>query len=168
MSQFSRHPLASPLVALVAVFAAFAPGAQAEAQELKERIAIAMELITAGAREVLEEELILTDNENEAFWPLYDEYAAKRREIGQRYVRLIGAYLDRYQAGSLTDDDADLILDVYFDIEMDTLQLQQRYVRRFRKIMPGIKVARFFQLESKIRAEVDQALALAIPLADPR
>ena len=83
-------------------------------------------------------------------------------------MRLIGAYLDRHQAGSLTDDDADLILDVYFDIEMDTLQLRQRYVRRFRKIMPGIKVARFFQLESKIRAEVDQALALAIPLADPR
>ncbi|MEO1201579.1 MAG: hypothetical protein AAFX10_02650 [Pseudomonadota bacterium] len=168
MSQSTRRPLASPLVALVAVLAALAPGAPAEAQELKERIAIAMEMITAGAREILEEEMILTDKQKEAFWPLYDEYAAKRREIGQRYVRLIGAYLDRYQAGSLTDDDADLILDVYFDIEMDTLQLQQRYVRRFRKIMPGIKVARFFQLESKIRAEVDQALALAIPLADPR
>ena len=31
-----------------------------------------------------------------------------------------------------------------------------------------IKVTRFFQLENKIRAEVDRALALAIPLADPR
>jgi hypothetical protein len=168
MSQSARSLFVSPLVALVAVLVAMAPCTPVEAQELKERIAIAMDLITAGAREVLEKEMILTEKQAAEFWPLYDNYAAERREIGQRYVRLIGAYLDRYQAGSLTDDDADLILDVYFDIEMDTLQLQQRYVRRFRKIMPGIKVARFFQLESKIRAEVDQALALAIPLADPR
>ena len=168
MSQSARLPFVSFAAAVGAFLLLTVPAAPAESQELKERIEIAMELITAGAREVLEEEMILSEKEAAAFWPLYDEYAAKRREIGQRYVRLIGAYLDRYQAGSLTDEDADLILDVYFDIEMDTLQLRQRYVRRFRKIIPGIKVARFFQLESKIRAEVDQALALAIPLADPR
>jgi hypothetical protein len=51
---------------------------------------------------------------------------------------------------------------------MDALQVRQRYVRHFRKIIPGIKLLRFYQLENKIRAEVDAALALAIPLADPR
>ncbi len=163
MSQSTRFSFVAAVVATICIAVP-----AAHAQELKERIAIAMDLITAGSREVLEEELILTEKEETQFWPLYDKYAAERREIGQRYVRLIGAYLDRYQAGSLTDNDADLILDAYFDIEMDTLQVRQRYVRRFRRIMPGIKVARFFQLESKIRAEVDQALAVAIPLADPR
>ena len=112
--------------------------------------------------------MILSDAEAAAFWPLYDKYDAERREIGTRYVRLVAAYLDRYSAGSLTNEDADLILDAYFDIEMDTLQLRQRYVRRFRRIMPGIKVVRFFQIENQIRAEVDSALAMAIPLADPR
>ena len=160
------------LVVFLAVLAtglACLPAAPAVAQsELKERIASALELISAGAREVLEEDLIMTQAEAAQFWPLYDKYAAERRQIGERYVRLVGAYLDRYSAGTLTNEDADIILDAYFDIEMDTLQLRQRYVRRFRKFLPGIKVARFFQLENQIRAEVDRALALAIPLADPR
>ena len=155
--------------ALLVAGSMFTPAQPAHAQQdLKTRIETALELINKGSREVLDEELMLTDSEKAAFWPLYDKYVAERRVIGERYVRLIGAYLDRYTAGSLTNDDADIILDAFFDIEMDTLQLRQRYVRRFRKILPGIKVARFFQLESKIRAEVDRALALAIPLADPR
>ena len=169
MSQSIRNPILAAVFMLLLPALLLLPGDAVHAQQdLKGRIATALELVRGGMRDVLEEEMILTDKERAAFWPIYDKYDAERREIGVRYVRLVGAYLDRYAAGALTDEDADLILDAYFDLEMDTLQLRQRYVRRFRRIMPGIKVARFFQLENQIRAEVDQALAMAIPLADPR
>ena len=167
MSHFKRFARLATLLAILVTGFAWTPAAFAQ-EELKERIAAALGLISDGAREVLEAEMILTDEQAEQFWPLYDEYAAEKRELGERYVRLVGAYLDRYQAGSLTDNDADIILDAFFDIETDTLQLRQKYARKFRRFLPGIKVTRFFQLENKIRAEVDRALALAIPLADPR
>jgi len=169
MSQSARNPFLAAVSTLLLSGLILLPAHSADAQQdLKENIATALELVRGGMRDVLEEEMMLTDEEWAAFWPVYDKYDAERREIGVRYVRLVGAYLDRYSAGTLTNEDADLILDVYFDIEMDTLQLRQRYVRRFRRIMPGIKVARFFQLENQVRAEVDSALAMAIPLADPR
>ena len=168
------HPVRRLAIALTAaallpfIAAAGASKATAQVAPLDERIAQAQSLIRAGTRQVLEEELLLTDDEKADFWTLYDEYDAEREKIGERYIKLVGAYMRRYEAGTLTDDDADVLLDAYFDIEMDTLQLEQRYLRKFRKIMPGIKVARFYQLENKIRVEVDAALALAIPLADPR
>jgi hypothetical protein len=81
---------------------------------------------------------------------------------------LVGAFAERYETGTLTDDDANELLDLSFDIQSDTIELKKRYVARFREVLPGIKVARFYQLENKIQAEVDAALALAIPLADPR
>lgn len=167
MSQTKCFARMTTLLAILCAGLAWMPAAHAQ-EELKLRIAAALELISDGAREILEEEMILTEGQAAEFWPLYEEYAAEKRELGERYVRLVGAYLDRYQAGSLTDNDADIILDAFFDIEADTLQLRQKYARKFRRFLPGIKVARFFQLENKIRAEVDRGLALAIPLADPR
>ena len=169
MSHLKRTVRRTTLLALFLAGSAVLVATPVHAQaELKERIAAAMVMIGDGAREVLEEELMLSDEQAAEFWPLYDQYASERREIGERYVRLVGAYLDRYQAGTLTDNDADIILNAFLSIEQDTLDLRKNYVDRFREILPGILVARFFQLENKVRAEVDRALALAIPLADPR
>jgi hypothetical protein len=37
----------------------------------------------------------------------------------------------------------------------------------FKKSLPALKVARFYQLENKIEAEIDAQLALAVPLIEP-
>ena len=111
---------------------------------------------------------MLNEEEWAAFWPLYDKFRAEMLKIEEQYIDLVSEFVDRYQAGELTDEGADRLLDAYHDIQMDALQVRQRYVRHFRKIISGIKLMRFYQLENKVRAEVDAALALAIPLADPR
>ena len=77
-------------------------------------------------------------------------------------------FVDRYQAGELDDESADRLLDESLRIQMNVMEVRRDYVPRFREILSGVKVVRFYQLESKVRAEVDAALALAIPLADPR
>ena len=77
-------------------------------------------------------------------------------------------FVDRYQAGELDDESADRLLDESLRIQMNVMEVRRDYVPRFREILSGVKVVHFYQLESKVRAEVDAALALAIPLADPR
>ena len=59
-------------------------------------------------------------------------------------------------------------MSVYFDVELAKLDKRRSYVPRFGEAMSDVKVMRFFQLENKVQAEVNAALALAIPLADPR
>ena len=59
-------------------------------------------------------------------------------------------------------------MNTYFEVQQAILNKRQDYMKRFGKVMSGIKVMRFFQLENKVQAEVNAALAVTIPLADPR
>jgi hypothetical protein len=165
MSQVNYRSLAAVLVLCVAMMLTTSVEAQ---QSFRASIVQAQKQIRSGTRQVLEEELMLNEEEQAAFWPLYDKFRAEMLMIENEYIDLVSEFVDRYQAGELTDEDADRLLDAYHDIQMDALQVRQRYVRHFRKIISGIKLLRFYQLENKIRAEVDAAFAIAIPLADPR
>ena len=51
-------------------------------------------------------------------------------------------------------------------VHLGLLKVQQQYVRKFRKILPIRKAARFFQLENKIDAEIDAELAMTVPLIE--
>jgi hypothetical protein len=53
-------------------------------------------------------------------------------------------------------------------VQQALLRKRHEYVKKFGKIMGNIKAMRFFQLENKVQAEVNAALAVTIPLADPR
>ncbi len=72
-----------------------------------------------------------------------------------------------YHNQKLTNEYADILISDYFDIKSDLLRIQKKYVRRYRKILPSVKVARFYQLENKMNADIDAELALAFPLLDP-
>ena len=133
----------------------------------RDSIVQAQQLVRSGTRRILVDELMLDDTEKAVFWPLYDEYEGEMLKIGEQYIALVSEFVDRYHAVELSDEDADRLLDAFFDIQMKISKLRQRYLRDFRKILSGVKVMRFYQLENKVRAEVDAAMALAIPLADP-
>ena len=89
------------------------------------------------------------------------------RVVQDRYVQLVADYVGKYYDYKLTDADAKQILSDYFVIKEDLRNIQKSYVSKFDKIMSSINVMRFYQLENKISAEIDAALAIVIPLADP-
>ena len=124
-------------------------------------------LIQAGRKEVIREELRLSEEEAAAFWPLYEEYRRDVLVIQDRHAALITDYVNRYHEANLTDRYADNLIDNYFDIKGDLLRTQERYVRQFRRILPPLKVALFYQLENKLNAAIESQLALVIPLVDP-
>jgi hypothetical protein len=96
----------------------------ASAQESTSDIAANQEL--ANARQMVQEaressireELRLTADEADGFWPLYEKYRAEIRPIQDRYVALVAEYLQHYEAGSLTDENAEEMLDAYFDVKI--------------------------------------------------
>src|SRR4029434_6258191 len=65
---------------------------------------------------------------------------------------------------SMTDSQADKLMSNYMDFQKDKLNLEKDYVKKFKKILPTRKVARYFQLEHKLDAVIDYDLARAIPL----
>ena len=165
MRQANFRSISVTVVLCIAMMLATNVSAQ---QTFRDSIEQAQTLIRSGVRQILRDELLLSEEEGDAFWPLYDEYSEELAEVSEAYISVVSEFVERYQAADLSDEDANRLLDQSLEIQMTVLKIRQRYLPRFREIMSGVKVARFYQLENKVRAEVDAALALAIPLADPR
>ncbi len=126
----------------------------------------ARSMLQEGREAIIREDLRMTADEEAAFWPLYEDYRSDVMPIQDRYVALVADYMRQYESGEVTDEDADEMLDSYFDIKSDLLRARKKYIRRFRKIMPMLKVARFYQLENKMNATIDAELALLVPLVE--
>ncbi len=124
-------------------------------------------LIREHREKIIHSELHFTEKEAKEFWPVYETYRQKNNVIMDRYANLIAEYMRRYDDADLSNEYADQMIDTYFEIQNDLLQLQEKFLPEFRAILPALKVARFYQLENKINADIDAQLALIVPLVDP-
>ena len=124
----------------------------------------ARKLMRTERRLVHATELDLTSEESKAFWPIYMEYAAERRTVGDRKVSLIAEYGENFE--NISDEFANRALAEALDIESDSLKIQKKYLKDFKRALPISKVVRFYQIESKLDAVVDFQLASQIPLME--
>ena len=167
------RPMNMPIIRahlLVLVFLATASSFAQPAEEsiLEDQLlANAREVLQAGRKEIIADELRLTDTEAAAFWPVYDAYHADVMAVRDEQADTIGRYLKTYRAGGVTDAYAEELLGDGLSIKNELLKVQKRYLKKFRKALPIRKVVRFYQLESKMDAEIDAQLAIVIPLMDP-
>ena len=72
----------------------------------------------------------------------------------------------RYNAGNFTDEKAASMLQELVDVQQKEGGLQAVYLPKLNKVLPPVKVARYFQIENKIRAGAKYELAQMIPLAE--
>jgi len=161
MTLFFRRGFIAALALLVLTLGSssvIADGVDAEA------LAEARALLKAGREELVRDELYLTESESAAFWPVYEQYRDEVDTVRDRQAKIISIYVEAYWAANLGDELAEKILEVHFLIENDLLAIEKKYVRRFRKTIATAKVTRFYQLENKLDAEIDVALAQLIPL----
>jgi hypothetical protein len=124
----------------------------------------ARKLMSTERRLVHATELELTREESKAFWPIYMEYTADIRAVGDRKVSLIAEYGKNFD--SITDEFAERALKESFDIDSEFLKIQKKYLKDFKRALPITKVVRFYQIESKLDAVVNFQLASQIPLME--
>jgi hypothetical protein len=58
---------------------------------------------------------------------------------------------------------SDLAMEV-FDLEEKGTDLKRKYFKRFAKVIPPLKAARFFQIENQINMAIDLQVASSLPL----
>lgn len=126
----------------------------------------AARLISDGTRELIETEIQMTDAERERFWQVYEVFDQEMDLLGAQYVRLLETYFDRYLRGALTDAEANRLIDEYLALQIGMLRVRQKYLPEFRKVIGGIRTTQLYQLQNKVKAEVDAALAEVVPLAE--
>ena len=109
--------------------------------------------------------MALTDAESKAFWPIYDAYQAELHKINEQLGTIIADYARMHNAGKLTDARARALMDRYLGAEEAEVRLKRTFAKRLDKVLPGVKVTRYLQIENKIRAIVKYELAGEVPLA---
>jgi len=125
---------------------------------------ILREKIKADKKVVVAANMQLTDAEAKNFWPIYDAYQKDLQGINQRTGELVTSYAEAYNKGPVTDGTAKKLLTEIIAIETAEVKLKETYVPRLEKAIPEMKVARYIQIESKIRAIIKYELASQIPL----
>lgn len=104
----------------------------------------------------------LTESEAKNFWPVYDAYQVELGKLREREIKLIEEFATKYEA--MSDNAAKKLLDDAMSIDSDHQKLRQSYLSKFRGVVSDKKVARYYQLESKIDAVLEFEMARRIPL----
>jgi len=123
---------------------------------------IVIEKIHADKKLLVAENMQLTEAEAKSFWPVYKQYQDELFLLRSRTVKLINDYADAY--ATMTNNTAKKLLDEYMTLESLGPKLRKAYLPKFRKALPEVKVARYYQIENKIQAALFYELAANIPL----
>jgi len=122
--------------------------------------------LQADRQAVVAANLPMTETESAAFWPLYREYRAEMALVGDQLQKMIVDYANSYNNASMTDEQGMAVTKDYLKLKKSQLDIRQKYVSKFGKIISGKSVMRFYQIENKLDVIVDAGLASEIPLVE--
>jgi hypothetical protein len=154
--------LAAALVAGIWALGGLAASAQ---DKPADNMQILREKIRADKKLLVAANMQLTETEAKAFWPVYDQYQQELFLLRSRTAKLIKDYAEAYE--KMSGAKAKKLMDESMSIEVLGPKLRQAYLPKFRKVLPEIKVVRYYQIESKINAALNYDLAAEIPLIKP-
>ena len=150
------------IFATIAIVMLFGVGLAFSQEKASDNMQVVIEKIRADKKLLVAENMQLTDAEAKAFWPVYKQYQDELFLLRTRTVKLIKDYADAYE--TMNNNTAKKLLNEYMSIESLGPKLRQAYLPKFRKALPEVKVARYFQIENKIQAALFYELAANIPL----
>lgn len=127
-------------------------------------IAISQALINDKRNTALAFNMSFTDEERDAFWPLYRQYRDAMSNVGNRKLDVIIDYAEHFE--NMSQEKAQELLDRHMIYEEQALKVKQLYIEKFRRILPNTKVTRLFQLENRMDAAIGLKLSEGIPLME--
>jgi hypothetical protein len=142
---------------MAAVPALAEPVSDSNMEILKEKLKADKKLLIASNMD-------LTDAEAKQFWPLYDAYQKDLEAINKQLGQTIKDYADAFNKGTIPNDTAKKLLNDALSVEEQEVKLKRSNAEKLGKVLPATKVARYIQLETKIRSLIKFEMAQQIPL----
>lgn len=127
---------------------------------------IMLEKVRADKKLLVANNMKLTEEEAKGFWPVYEAYQKDLQQLNGRFEKMLKAYADAYNKGPVPNETAKQLLDEALAIDDAELQQKRSYVPKLEKVIPISKVARYLQIEHKVRTAVKYDLARRIPLVE--
>jgi Spy/CpxP family protein refolding chaperone len=118
--------------------------------------------IRSQKKQLVAQNLKLTDTEATKFWPIYDQYTAELVKINDKKYKAIQDYAQKF--GSLSDADAQNLAKQPLEVDAAAAQLRLKYLPIFAQAVGGRKAATFSQIDRRLSMMIDLQLASQLPL----
>ena len=159
-----KKGLKTGMVMIMAVALVGLAAAVAAQDKPADNMQILREKIKADKKLLVATNMELTESEAKEFWPLYEQYQQQLAVFNERIAKLIENYASAYRTHSLTDEGAKGLIAEFVALEKGEAAVKGYLVPKLNQVLPARKVARYLQVENKIRAAVKMGLADEIPL----
>jgi len=112
--------------------------------------------------EIIEDNLVLTDEQAEIFLPMLDEYLADQGKVADMRMKNTQEYMMNYY--DLDDATAKNLLNKAVEIEQERMNIRREYMDKMLEKLPPKVVGKFFQLDARIFALIDLVRMSSIPM----
>ena len=119
--------------------------------------------IRSAKKQIIAEDMKLTDAQAEKFWPVYDAYTQETTKLGDASYALVKEYAQNYEDHDGRSSGKPRRTK-WQRIDVQTATLRQDWMPKFRKVLTGKQAALFFQLDRRINLLLDLQFAANIPL----
>jgi Spy/CpxP family protein refolding chaperone len=118
--------------------------------------------IRSQKKQLMAQNLTLTDSDATKFWPIYDQYTAELTKIHDKKYATIQEFADRF--GTMSDEQATTLIKQWLEVDVAVAQHREKYLPIVTKAIGGKKGASWAQLDRRIQMMVDLQLASRTPL----
>lgn len=112
--------------------------------------------------EIVADNLTLTDEQAEIFWPMLDQFIVDRNKVADMRVDNTKQYMINYY--DLDNETATSLLNKAVEIEQERLNLGREFMSKLLEKLPAPVVGKFFQIDARITALMDLVRMSAVPL----
>ncbi len=120
--------------------------------------------LRAKKRQIIADNLPLSQSEAEKFWPIYQRYADELQHINDEKYVLLKNYAQSW--GDMSNQDALIYIRRWLEVDQKAQALRVQYVPIVAQILTGKGTATFFQLDRRVAMLIDVQLSSQIPLLD--
>jgi hypothetical protein len=106
------------------------------------------DMIEAQKVAYITQQLNLTPKESQAFWPVYNEYQNKLRELNKTHRSKMQLYATLENP---TEKQAEEIVDAQIIHEQNMLDLKKAYLIQFKAALPEVKIVKLYKAEADFK-----------------
>ena len=115
------------------------------AQSNEDEVQFMQSIYGMEKRDIVEEFLELGETETTEFWRLYDEYEAKRKELGKKRLELVNKYVNQY--GKVSPANADTFMKEAIQLRNKSNNLLDSYYKKIKSRTDPVVAMQFYQIE---------------------
>jgi len=120
---------------------------------MKERMHQKKEQLKSMKIAFITSELNLTPDEAAKFWPVFNAFEEKQRDLKQEKIK---NYMDRIDSDKLSEKDANSILIQMESTEEELFQLRKKFVSNLKGVLPSVKILKLKKAEEEFSKKLLQ------------